>query len=211
MFEHLMQEPVSKRCFKGVSLSGTKGAKTLKLILLLVCCLLVTACPSAGGDLVPLAQGEGAELFTTKFRNDTLRVWHGQVSIKARGLWSIADSNTSVILEISNANAEAVTIDFNRCELVNSDSREKLSLQSVSDETNDNGPAFLSDKIVLIDGKQERRFALEFKIISADASSSVPRNVMGQTVMLKVPVLVKGETPVEVDFVFTFKYAEGQL
>jgi hypothetical protein len=210
VLEHLMQESVSGRSFKDASLDGMKGALTLKLILLLACCLLVTACPPTGGDLVPLAQGEGAELFTTKFRNDTLRVTRGQVSIKARGLWSIADSNTSVILEISNASAEAMTVDFNRCELVNSDSREKLSLLSVSDETNGNGPAFLSDKIVMISGGQERRFALEFKIDSADASSSVPRNVLGQTVMLRVPVLMKGETPVEVDFVFTFKYAEGQ-
>jgi hypothetical protein len=210
VFEHLMQESVSGRCFKGASLERVKGALTLKLILLLACCLLVTACPPSGGDLVPLAEGEGAELFTTKFKDDTLRVWREQVSIKARGLWSIADSNTSVILEISNANAEAVTVDFNRCELVNSDSREKLSLLSVSDETSGNGPAFLSDRIVTIGSKQEKRFALEFKIISTDGRSSVPRNVLGQTVMLRVPVLVKEATPVEVDFVFTFKYAEGQ-
>jgi hypothetical protein len=206
-----MRESASERYFKGASLDGITGAKTLKLILLFVCCLLVTACPPAGGDLVPLAQGEGAELFTTKFTNDTLRITREQVSIKARGLWSIADSNTSVILEISNANAEAVMVDFNRCELVNSNSREKLSLLSVSDETNGNGPAFLSDRIVTISGGQEKRFALESKIISADGRSSVTRNVQGQTVMLKVPVVIKGEPPVEADFVFTFKYAEGQL
>lgn len=156
--------------------------------------------------MVPLAQGEGAELFTTKLRNDTLLVTHGEISIKARGLWSIADSNTSVILAISNANAEALTVDFNRSELVNSDSREKLSLVSVSDETNGDGPAFLSDRIVKVNGGQERRFALEFKIIATDARSSVPRNVLGQTVTLRVPVLMKDE----VDFVFAFKYAEGQ-
>jgi hypothetical protein len=201
-----MQESVSERYFNGARLDAIKGAKALKLILLLVCCLLLTACPPAGGDLVPLAQGEGAELFTTKFRNDTLRVWREQVSIKARGVWSIADSNTSVILEISNANSEAVTVDFNRCELVNSDSREKLSLLSISDETNGNGPAFLSDRIVAIGSQQGRKFALEFKIISADGRSSVPRNVLGQTVTLRVPVLMKEA----VDFVFTFKYAESQ-
>jgi hypothetical protein len=205
-----MQESVSGRYFKGASLDRLKGALILKLILLLVCCLLVTACPPAGGDLVPLAQGEGAELFTTKFRNDTIGITREQVSIKARGVWSIADGNTSVILEISNANAEALTVDFNHCELVNRDSREKLSLQSVSDETNGHGPAFLSDRMVAIGSQQQRRFALEFKISSADASSSVPRNVLGQTVTLRVPVAKKVETPVGVDFVFTFKYAEGQ-
>jgi hypothetical protein len=201
-----MQESASEESANAASLSGMKGALVLKLCLLFACCLLLTACPPAGGDLVPLAQGEGAELFTTKLKNDTLRVTHKEVSIKASGLWSIADSNTSVILAISNANAEAVTIDFNRSELVNSDSREKLSLQSVSDETNGNGPAFLSERIVTISGGQERRFALEFKIITADARSSVPRNVLGQTVTLRVPVVVKDD----VDFVFAFKYAESQ-
>ena len=201
-----MQESVSERYFNGARLDAIKGAKALKLILLLVCCLLLTACPPAGGDLIPLALGEGAELFTTTFRNDTLRVRREQVSIKARGVWSIADSNTSVILDISNANSEAVTVDFNRCELVNSDSREKLSLLSISDETNGNGPAFLSERIVSIGSQQEKRFALEFKISSADGRSSVPRNVLGQTVTLRVPVLMKEA----VDFVFTFKYAESQ-
>lgn len=201
-----MRESASERCFNVASRYGMKGAKTLKLILLLVCCLLVAACPPAGGDLFPQAQGEDAELFTTKFTNDTLRVTHEQLGIKARGVWSIADSNTSVILEISNANAEAVTVDFNRCELVNGDSHEKLSLLSVSDETNGNGPAFLSDRIVAISGGQERRFALGFKIISADGRSNVTRNVLGQTVTLRVPVAIKGE----VDFVFTFKYGEHQ-
>lgn len=208
MFEYLMQEPVSRRRFKDTSSGGAKGAKTLKLILLLVCCMLVAGCPPSGGDLSPQAQAEGAELFTTKYANDTLRVAHEQVSIKARGLWSIADSRTSVILEISNANAEAVWVDFNRCELINGDSREKLSLLSISDETNGNGPAFLSDRVVEISGNQERRFALEFKIISADGSSSVPRNVLGQAVTLRVPVLLKAEMTAGVDFVFTFKYAE---
>jgi hypothetical protein len=210
VLEYLMREKASERYFNGASFDRVRGAKTFKLTLLFACCLLVTACPPAGGDLAPLAQGEGAELFTTKFTNDTLRVTHEQISIKARGLWSIADSDTSVILEISNANVEAVTVNFNRCELVNSDSREKLSLLSVSDETDGNGPAFLSDRIVTISSKQERRFALEFKIISADSRSSVTRNVLGQTVALRVPVVMKGETPIEVDFVFTFKYAEHQ-
>lgn len=205
-----MRESVSERYFNGASLDPVRGKKEAKLIALLACCLLLTACPPSGGELVPLAQEEGAELLTTNFRNDTVRVSREQVNIKARGVWSIADSNTSVILEISNANAEAVTVDFNRCGLVNSDSGEKLSLRSASDETAGSGPTFLSDNVVTIGSQQERRFALEFKISSADASSSVMRNVLGQTVTLRIPVAVKAETPAKVEFVFTFKYAEGQ-
>lgn len=203
-----MRAMASERYFN--SFGGMKGAKASKLLALVACCLFLTACPPDGGDLVPLAQGEGAELLTTRFSNDTIGVTREQVSIKAHGVWSIADSDTSVILEISNASAEALIVDFNRCELNNNDSKEKLSLGSVSDETGGNGQAFLSDRMVAIGSQQQRRFALEFKINSEDGSSGVPRNVLGQTVTLHVPAMMKGETPREIDFVFTFKYAESR-
>jgi hypothetical protein len=197
-----------------------KRTSTAKILVLLACCLLLTACPPNGGDLVPLAQGEGAELSTTKFKDDTLRVAHGQVSVSGRGVWSVADSDTSVILEISNAQTEPFIVDLARCELFNDESKEKLVLRSVSDETTANGgPTFLSDKVVRVDGGQERKFALEFKMSSADGRSSVSRDVTGQTAILRLPVMLQTETPAQVeknamssqlDFVLTFKYAEYQ-
>ncbi|HEV7858120.1 MAG TPA: hypothetical protein VGO91_05780 [Pyrinomonadaceae bacterium] len=197
-----------------------KRTNTAKILVLLACCLLLTACPPNGGDLVPVTQGEGAELSTTKFKDDTLRVTHEAVSVRGRGVWSVADSDTSVILEISNAKIEPVIVDLGRCELFNDESKEKLVLRSVSDETTaKGGPTFLSDKVIRIDGGQERKLALEFKMNSADGRSSVSRNVLGQTATLRLPVMLKGETPVQVDkderpaqvdFVLTFKYAESQ-
>lgn len=182
----------------------------MKLVALVACCLVLTACPPEGGELVPLAQ-EGAQLLTTKFSNDTISITREQVNIKAHGFWSIADSRTSVILDISNLNAEALMVDFNRFELQNSESKEKLTLRSVSDEAGASGPAFLSERAVTIGSQQARRFALEFKINSADGSSaSVRRDVLGQTVILYIPLMLKGETPHGVDFVFTFKYAESK-
>jgi hypothetical protein len=70
-----------------------------------------------------------------------------------------------------------------------------------------------------IDGGQEKKLALEFKLNSPDGRSSVSRNVLGQTASLRLPVMMKGEThsqveqderPAQVDFVLTFKYAESQ-
>jgi hypothetical protein len=197
-----------------------KRTNIAKILVLLACCLLLTACPPNGGDLVPLAQGEGAELSTTKFKDDTLRVAHGRVSVRGRGVWSVADSDTSVILEISNAQTEPVIVDLDRCELFNDESKEKLVLRSVSEETAaKGGPTFLSERVFRVEGGQERKFALEFKINSTDGRSSVSRNVLGQTATLHLPFHLKGDTPViademgqgpQVDFVLTFKYAEYQ-
>lgn len=198
-----------------------KRKKRSRLILLLACCLLLTACPPSGGDLLPAArEGDpGATLHTTKVRDDTLRLERGRVAVSGRGVWSVTDSETSVILEVGNANNAPVTVDFNRCEMVRDESGEKLVLRSVSDETGRNGPSFLSQKSVVIDGGQEKRFALEFKSDSAPGASSAGGNPLGRSVSLHLPVIFykgAGEGSIdarfpEVDFVLTFKYAEYRV
>jgi hypothetical protein len=184
-----------------------KRAKTAKMIVLLACCLLLTACPPSGGYLVPQGQA-GAEVKTIVYSRDTLVVERNQLSVAARGVWSVADSDTSVILIVNNRNADSVVIDFDKCEMVNNESQDKLSLRSVSEETAKNGPAFLSERTVIINGGQERQFNLEFKINSADGRSGVARNVLGETATLRIPVVLKGETTSQVDFIITFKYGD---
>ncbi len=190
--------------------------KTATILLLLLGCLLLTACPPSGGDLAPLAQGEGASIATTKFKDDTLVITREGLSVRGRGLWSVADSATSVILEIVNANSRPAVIDLDRCELVNKESGEKLVLRSASDETAAGGPSFLQNRVVRVEGGATKRLALEFKLGSADGRSSVTRNVLGQTIALRLPVMLlkelreggAGSGPDEVDFVLAFKYAE---
>src|SRR5205085_82788 len=111
----------SKGSFKArTSIGGVRRAAALAL--LVACCALLTACPPEGGDLVPLAQGEGG---------------------------------------------------------------------------------------------REEKFVLEFKINSDDGRSGVPRNLLGQTMTLRLPVEIDSAKPSadsagasRVDFVFGFKYAE---
>lgn len=179
------------------------------LALVLAFCLLLTACPPEGGDLLPMAGGEGAALVKTRFEGDTLSISRGGVTLKARGRWSVADGATSVILEAANANAESVTIDFARCEMAG-DGGERWALRSVSDETANAGPAFLSERAVGVGGGQERRFALEFKINDEGGRGGVPRNVLGRTATLRVPVEVKSGPPARFDFAFSFKFAESR-
>ncbi len=189
--------------------------KTATILLLMLGCLLLTACPPSGGDLVPLAQDEGASITRTRFKDDTLVVTRAGVQVRGRGLWSVADSATSVILEIVNANSRPAVIDLDRCELVNKESGEKMVLRSVSDESAVGGPTFLQDRVVKLEGGASRRLSLEFKINSADGRSSVSRNVLGQTIALRLPVTLPengrngvGSGPDETDFVLSFKYAE---
>src|SRR5437868_4409291 len=205
----------SKGSFKArTSVGGVRRAAALAL--LVACCALLTACPPEGGDLIPLAQGEGATLATSAFDGDTLAVTRAGVTLRARGHWSVPDGDTSVILEAVNSNALAATIDFARGEMTTGDST-RLSLRSVSREADGGGPVFLPDKAAKVEGGREEKFVLEFKMDSDDGRSGVPRNLLGQTMTLRLLVEIDSAKPSDgsavasrVDFVFGFKYAEYQ-
>jgi len=202
----LMRDTSPAGRFRG----GGSGGKAAALAALLAACVLLTACPPDGGDLVPVSGEEGAAVATTKFEGDTLSLTRGGVTLKARGLWSVADGHTSVILEVVNTNDVPASLDFGRCEMVNRESGQRLALRSLSHETAAGGPVFLAERVVRVDGGQSGRFVLEFEIGSEGGSSGATRNVLGQTAALRVPAEVERETPAPVDFVFVFKYAEYQ-
>src|SRR5438270_11078030 len=189
---------------------GVAGAKAAALVALLACCLLLTACPPDGGDLVPVSGQEGAALSTTKFAGDTAGLTRGGVTLKARGSWSVADGHTSVILEVVNANETPASLDFGRCELVIRETGQRLALRSLSNETAAGAPVFLAERVVKVDGGRSGRFVLEFEIGPEGGSVGTTRNVLGQTVTLRVPAEAGPESPAPVDFVFVFKYAEYQ-
>lgn len=185
-----------------------RSKKPARLIALLACCLLLAACPSSGGDLLPVA--DGGELESASFKNDTRSVTHNQITIKARGNWSVSDSDTQFSLEIRNANSSAVAIAFDSCEMLNNDSGEKLSLRSLAEYKEGSVPAFISERNVTIESGQAKKYDINFFIKSADGRASVSRKVEGQTVTLRIPVAVRGETSAPVDFLFSFKYVEYQ-
>ena len=190
------------------ALAGRVGARRAKrlacALVLLASCLLLTACPPDGGDLVPLARGDGASVATTSFDGDTLVITREGVTLRARGRWSVADGATSVILDVSNANTELVTIDFGRGKLwhYDIDGGWPIILRSVARESGD----FLPDKRAEIGGGGSATFVLEFMMESGEGHSGIPRNVAGRIAMLRLPVEVRpGATT---DFLFSFNYAE---
>jgi len=187
---------------------GARRAKSLALpLLVLAGCLLLTACPPDGGDLVPLARGEGASLATRGFEGDTLVVTREGVTLSARGRWSVADAATSVILEASNANAEPAAIDFGRGGLSRDGGAGRMTLRSVTRESGAGGAAvFLPEKKAEVAAGGAATFVLEFRMDSDDGRSGVPRDVTGQAVTLRLPVEVKAGRAAE--FVFGFGYAE---
>jgi hypothetical protein len=186
---------------------GRMGAKASALSLaLLAACLLLTACPPDGGDLVPLPPGAGAGLASNGFEGDTLVVTREGVTLRARGRWSVADAATSVILDASNANAEPAVIEFGRGGLSPEGGGGRMTLRSVS-RGSGGAAAFLEDQKAGVGGGASDTFALEFRMESGDGRSGVQRDLTGQTVTLRLPVEVgKGRTA---DFVFGFRY-EGR-
>jgi hypothetical protein len=192
-----------------VARGGARRAKPLAPALFaLACCLLLTACPPDGGDLVPLARGEGASLATKSFEGDTLVVTRGGVTLRARGRWSVADAATSVILEASNANAEPAAIDFGRGGLSRDGGAGRMTLRSVTRESGAGGAAvFLQDKRAEVAGGAAETFVLEFKMDSEDGRSAVPRDVTGQTFTLRLPVELQAGKAPAAEFAFGFEYA----
>ena len=191
--------------------AGRGGARRVRMsaraLALLGGCLLLTACPPDGGDLVPLASGEGAGVATNGFDGDTLVVTREGVTLRARGHWSVADAATSVILDASNANAEPATIDFGRGGLSREGGGGRMTLRSVARESGAGGAAaFLPDKRAEVGGGAAATFVLEFMVDSGDGRSGVARDVTGQTVTLRLPVEVGKGTAA--DFVFGFRCEE---
>ena len=186
--------------------AGRGARASARALLLLAGCLLLTACPPDGGDLVPLSRGEGATVATTGFEGDTLVVTREGVTLRARGSWSVADAATSVILDASNANAEPAVIDFGRGGLSREGGAGSMTLRSVARESGAGGAAaFLEDKRAELGGGASAAFVLEYEADSEDGRSGVPRDVTGQTVTLRLPVEVgRGAAA---DFVFGFQYA----
>ena len=187
-----------------------RKSRHARLLALLFGCLFLTACPSAGGDLLPLLQTGGGELESASFRNDTLSVTRNQVTIKARGNWSVSDGNTVLTMSINNSSARPVAIAFDNCEMINNDSHEKLSLRSLAEYKEGRAPLFINERTVTIESGQARKYEINFFIKSEDNRASVSRNIEGQTVTLRVPVTVQNETTAPVDFLFSFKYVEYQ-
>ena len=181
------------------------GAKaSARALALLAGCLLLTACPPDGGDLVPLAGGEGATVATTGFEGDTLVFTREGVTLRARGRWSVANGATSVILDASNANSEPAVLDFGRGKLwhYDIDGEPPIILRSVARESGD----FLPNKRAEIGGGGSATFVLEFMMESRNGGLGMPRNVAGRTAMLRLPVEVRPGTTT--DFLFSFKNAE---
>jgi hypothetical protein len=186
------------------------SARAARLALALACCVLLTGCPPDGGDLVPVPRGEGQERVTSKFDGDTLRASLRGVTAEARGGWSVADGATSVILEISNANAESLSADFKRGELTTDDGR-RLTLRSAREERGaGGGTAFLGDSAAVVGGGQRATFALEHKMDAEGGRSGVARQMLGRTLTLRLPFELKAEQPAPLDFVFAFECAEYQ-
>ena len=197
-----MREALTRGEFKVTRAASDAARKTFALALVVALCALLTACPPVGGDLLPLAREDGASIVKTKFDGDTLALTREGLTMRARGLWSVADDAASVILEASNENTEALTLDFNRVEFAREDGR-RLSLRSLSREKDSGGAEFLPDKAARIEGRQKATFTLEF---AGDATASGgSADLLGRTATLRVPVELRA-APVE--FVFGFKYAE---
>ena len=196
----------SERLAAGRRFGAQAPARALAL---LACCLLLTACPPDGGDLVPVEPGEEASLATNGFEGDTLVVTREGVTLRARGGWSVADAATSVILDASNANAEPAVIDFGRGEMSRGgEGGGRMTLRSVARGSGSGGPAsFLRDRRAEVAGGASTTFVLEFVSESGDDRSGVARDVTGQVVILRLPVEVRKGTTT--DFVFGFKY-EGR-
>ncbi|HEX5706762.1 MAG TPA: hypothetical protein VFX96_05685 [Pyrinomonadaceae bacterium] len=179
-----------------------------RLVAVVACCTLLTACPPEGGRLAPVAGGDGSSRVVARPEGEALEVAREGVKIIAGGRWSVADAATSVILDVTNTNAEELTIDFGRAEVALGDAGQRLTLRSLADEGAPGGPAaFLKERVVAVGGGRGNQFALEFRLDAGDGRMGVPRNVRGQVATLRIPVEVRRATPAQVDFVFEFKYS----
>lgn len=184
-----------------------KIRRTASATLIIACCLLLTACPPDGGNLVPLAQ-DGANVSSTAIKDDTLRVERNEFAITARGVWSVSDSYTTITIEASNESANPAIINFDECELMNESSQQKLKLRAISEYDDKGSWNYISERVVTTGAGQLRKFSLGFAIEAQDGRASVSRDVRGQKIRLLIPVRTNAAMPDRSDFIFAFIYGE---
>lgn len=186
----------------------------LYIFLIFTSCFVMLAC-SYGGDLEPVAQ-QGAELLTTEFKNDTIRITSNLISIQAHGSWREVNRQTSITLEILNNNSKPIAIDFNQVALM--DNYKVAGDPHPPTEETPKESKQLRGKLALINGQEQKRFHLsfDFRAISKDQPGKPIDSIdydIGRIVTLTIPVLIKAEEekPVTANFSFSFQYAKRHL
>ena len=92
----------------------------IRLSLLLAPVIVLTACPPAGGKLVPQA-GEQVRVVTREDTGLTAEAQQSDVTVAASGNWSAG--GTDVLLTINNASGKPARIDFTQARLTDNEQR----------------------------------------------------------------------------------------
>ena len=141
--------------------------------------LLILGCQSSGGELLPLG-GEGIEISTSRFENDTAVINDNGLIIKLYGDWD-GRANVRVIFE-NNSGKEA-TINFEESKISDSQG-ENIPIDSVAE---DDGTAVktLNEKSFKMAADKKRKFLIGFPLNLSSSLAAEPERIITVSLAVK--------------------------
>jgi len=171
-------------------------------LIVLIFFLLVLGCQPSGGDLIPIA-GEGIEITTSRFENDTVMITDNGLTLKFYGSWGGGDGVVLRVL-VKNETGKTVKINFDNFLLENG-KQKRETVSSVIDKTNN---SVLTDKNVVIAAGERRAFRIRFPV---PFGNSLREDEAEQTLYFTLPVEIDTKTRIMREFKFVLRGIDQQV
>ena len=141
--------------------------------------LLILGCQSSGGELLPLS-GEGIEITTSRFENDTAVINDNGLIIKLYGDW---DGRANVRVVVINNSGKETTINFAESKILDSQG-DNIQIDSVAE---DNGAAVktLDNKSQNLAANKKSKFLIGFPLNLSSSLATEPERIITVSLAVK--------------------------
>jgi hypothetical protein len=156
--------------------------------------LMILGCQPPGGELLPIG-GEGIEIATSRFENDTAVISENGVKMKFYGSW---DGRANIRMVVENSTPNSIKINFNEFAILDSKGKgENIDLIS---EVRNNAAKEISNKQYLIAPAGKHKFLIGFPLNLMSSLDEEPPQIISVLLAIEVNSKTKELRKYKVDF-----------
>lgn len=134
--------------------------------------LMILGCESAGGELLPIG-GDGVEIASSRFENDTAQINDNGVRMKLYGGW---DGRAKIRVVIENNSENSIKVDFKQSTILDS----KGENQSIDSVYEDKGDAInqIKDKEFSVAANGKHKLVIGFPLYLMNSLDEEPPRII---------------------------------
>ena len=156
--------------------------------------LIVLGCQPEGGELLPVS-GEGLEISTSRFDNDTAVINDSGLKIKLYGGW---DGRANIRMVVENSSPNSIKINFNEFTVLDSKGKAE-NIDSIS-EVRDNMAKEIGDKQYSIAPTEKHKFLIGFPLNLMSSLDDEPPRIISVILAIEVNPKTKELRKYKVEF-----------